>query len=96
MRWWSGLSPGGRELTTLPKNPSWMTERLRAGKGKMGHKGEKGKVRDGKGKRWEKRGKGKGPAFQGRDRKRGKGIGRGRLKEEGEGRGERGRPSNAE
>jgi len=28
-----------------------MRERLRAGKGKMGHKGEKGKVRDGKGKR---------------------------------------------
>ena len=43
---------GGRptgELTTLPKTPSWRRERLRAGKGKMGRKGEKGKVRDGKG-----------------------------------------------
>ena len=37
-----GSAPG--ELTTLPKTPSWMRERLRAGKGKMGRKGEKEKV----------------------------------------------------
>jgi len=85
-----GSAPG--ELTTLSKTPSWMRERLRAGKSKMGRKGEKVKVRDWKGRRGEERGKGKGPASQGRDRRRGKGRGReGRLKEEGGG--EQGRPS---
>ena len=63
MRWWSGLLPG--ELPTLRKTPSWIRERLRAGKGKMGRKGEKGKVLDGKGRRGEKREKGKGLASQG-------------------------------
>jgi len=47
-----GYTPG--ELTTLPKTPSWMRERLCAGKWKMGRKGEKGKVLDGKGKREER------------------------------------------
>jgi len=54
-----GLCPGG--TYNAPKTPSWMRERLRAGKGKMGRKEVKGKVLDGKGRRGEKRGEeGKG------------------------------------
>ena len=84
-----GSAPG--ELTTLPKTPTWMRERLRAGKGKMGGvKGRRGKYEMGRGKRGEKRGKGKGPASQGRDRRRGKGMGRGLVKGGGRGKGRAG------
>ena len=62
----------------------------------MGHKGEKGKVRDGKWKRGER-----GERVRAQPPRGGTGgevkewVG-GRLKEEGEGREEQGRPSNGE
>jgi len=77
--------------TTLPKTPSWMRQRLRAGKGKKGRKGEKWKIRDEKGKRGEKV-RAQPPRGGTGDVKEWVG---GRLKE-GEGRGDQGRPSNGE
>ena len=81
-----GSAPG--ELTTFPKTPSWMRERLRAGRRK---KYEMGREREGKrGERVRTQ-----PPRGGTGGEVKKWVGD-RLMEEGEGRGEQGRPSNGE